>query len=87
MALKTWPVFQALKTGKPITEDDEVAVPEEALDPEAEEAAAAQARLDGWKNRRNPKSKEGDLVPNMQGCLLLQAMVGLPEGNVGVLER
>jgi len=86
MALKTWPIYQSLKTGKPIAEDKEVAVPEEALDPEAEEAAAAAARLDGWKNRRNPKAREGDLSPNMQGCLLLQSMVGLSD-NSTILER
>lgn len=87
MALKTWPVYQSIKTGAPINEEDKMEVPTEVLDPEAEEAAAAAARLEGWKNRRNPKAKEGDLSPNMQGCLLLQSMVGLPDGNVAVLER
>lgn len=79
-------MYQSIKIGKPV-QDDDVQVPEEAVDATAEEAAAAAARLEGWKNRRNPKTKEGDLSPNMQGCLLLQVMVKMAGGNQAVLER
>lgn len=87
MSLKTWPMYQSIKTGDPLAEEDTPEIPEEVLDPEAEAAAAAAARMEGWKTRRNPKAKEGDLSPNMQGCLLLQAMVKLPGSNEVVLER
>ena len=87
MALKTWPTYQSIKTGDPLAEEDTAEIPEEVLDPAAEEAAAAAARVEGWKTRRTPKAKETDLTPNMQGCLLLQAMVKLPGGNEVVLDR
>lgn len=86
MALKTYPTYQSIRTGNPV-EEDHVEIPEEVLDPDAEEAAAAAARLEGWKTRRTAKPKDNDLAPNMQGCLLLQAMVRLPGGNEVVLER
>ena len=86
MALKTYPTFQSIKTGEPV-EEDKLELPEDVLDPEAEEAAAAAARLEGWKSRRTAKPKDNDLAPNMQGCLLLQAMVKLPGVNEVVLER
>ena len=86
MALKTYPTFQSIKTGEPV-EEEKLELPEDVLDPEAEEAAAAAARLEGWKSRRTVKPKENDLAPNMQGCLLLQAMVKIPGVNDVVLER
>ena len=58
----------------------------ETLDPSAEEAAAAAARLEGWRNRRQVKSDD-PLTPNMQGCLLLQAVVGLSGADEVVLQR
>jgi nucleolar protein 9 len=86
MTLKTWPTYQAIKSGKPV-EDEGLELPEEIVDADAEQAAAAAARYEGWKNRRTAKPKETDLAPNMQGCLLLQGMVRLPGGNEIVLER
>jgi nucleolar protein 9 len=72
MVLKTFPTYQALITGTspPVQ-------PADALDPDAEAAA----RMEGWKNRRQPKRDSGGLTPNMQGCLLLQALVKLPSTN------
>ena len=82
MALKTQPMYTSIKEGKPVTDDLEV--PEEALDESAEEQAAAAARQAGWRSRRDPKASA--LSPNMQGCLLLQAMVKMPDNTV-VLDR
>ena len=51
------------------------------------EEAAAAARYSAWQNRRTAKPTDA-LAPNMQGCLLLQSMVGLTGGaNAIVLER
>lgn len=86
MTLKTWPNYQAIKSGNPL-EDDPLDLPEEAVDAGAEEAAAAAARYEGWKNRRTVKAKESDLAPNMQGCLMLQGMVRIPTVNEVVIER
>jgi hypothetical protein len=79
---------QAVLTGQPVEPDaDDEKLPEEAVDTEAEAAAAASARYEGWKNRRDAKPKGDGLEPNMQGCLLLQGTVKLEGGNEVVLER
>ncbi|WVW82368.1 hypothetical protein I302_104375 [Kwoniella bestiolae CBS 10118] len=86
MALKTYPMYQALLTGSSAPEDD--AEPTEDVDKEAEDTAAAYARRSAWENRRNvkPKAGEGEILPNMQGCLILQGMMGMAEVNGIVLE-
>ena len=62
-------------------------MPLEETDTNAEEAAAAAARLEGWKNRRNPRSRDSDLAPNMQGSLLLQAMARIESLSGVVVQR
>ncbi|KAK4689724.1 nucleolar protein 9, partial [Tremellales sp. Uapishka_1] len=85
MTLKTYPMYTSLLTGVPLEEEAE-AIPAELIDADAETAAAAAAGLEAWKNRRKAKPQEGQLAPNMQGCLLLQAMVGLKSVNEIVIE-
>ncbi|OCF41800.1 hypothetical protein I317_04406 [Kwoniella heveanensis CBS 569] len=89
MALKTYPMYQAILTGgaEPV-EDEEAALPSEAVDAEAEASAAAAARLAAWQNRRSvkPKAKEGEVEPNMQGCLILQGMMGMKDVNSTMLD-
>lgn len=68
--------------------DDEDDAEKEHKDLTAEEQAAAAARQAAWANRRTAKPKDSDLAPNIQGCLLLQALIGLPnDANEPVLER
>ncbi|WVR05940.1 hypothetical protein IAU60_002966 [Kwoniella sp. DSM 27419] len=85
MALKTYPMYQAIINGEAEPADEDEAPPAEAIDAEAEASAAAAARLSAWQNRRTAKPKE-DLAPNMQGCLILQGMMGMGEVNGTVLE-
>ncbi|ORX36012.1 armadillo-type protein, partial [Kockovaella imperatae] len=77
MALKTCPAYQAIQAGEAVPEDEILDV-----DQDAEEAAAAAARLEGWKTRRQPKPRQSDLAPNMQGSLLLQGLVKLDQSPV-----
>ncbi|TXT11256.1 hypothetical protein VHUM_02007 [Vanrija humicola] len=84
MALKTYPIYEAIRTGAEVPDDDDN-VPADAVDKDAEAQATAAARRSAWENRRNTRPR-GQLEPNMQGCLLLQALVALPTGNVPVLE-
>ncbi|WVQ97408.1 hypothetical protein IAU59_004521 [Kwoniella sp. CBS 9459] len=88
MALKTYPMYQAIITGaaEPTEEGDDH--PTEGVDAEAEASAAAAARLAVWQNRRSakPKAKEGEVEPNMQGCLILQGMMGMKDVNSAVLD-
>ncbi|WWC86311.1 uncharacterized protein L201_001184 [Kwoniella dendrophila CBS 6074] len=87
MALKTYPMYQAVLTGSSAPEDDEKPSNED-IDKEAEATAAAYARQSAWENRRNakPKAAEGETLPNMQGCLILQGMIGMKDVNEIVLE-
>ncbi|ODO07171.1 hypothetical protein L198_00750 [Cryptococcus wingfieldii CBS 7118] len=41
--------------------------------------------LSAWQNRRTARPKD-DLAPNIQGCLILQAMVGMGQANASVLD-
>ncbi|WVQ62132.1 uncharacterized protein L199_000270 [Kwoniella botswanensis] len=86
MALKTYPMYQALLTGSSAPEDETPAT--EDVDKEAEDTAAAYARRSAWENRRTakPKVAEGEILPNMQGCLILQGMMGMGQVNSIVLE-
>ncbi|WWD09471.1 hypothetical protein V865_007595 [Kwoniella europaea PYCC6329] len=86
MALKTYPMYQALLIGSSAPEDETPAT--EDVDKEAEDTAAAYARRSAWENRRTakPKAAEGEILPNMQGCLILQGMVGMGQVNSIVLE-
>lgn len=84
MALKTFPFYEALRTGADLPDDEEM--PPAAVDNTAEAQAQAAARRSAWENRRTAQPR-GKLDPNMQGCLLLQALVALPEANTVVLER
>ena len=43
--------------------------------------------MEGWKQRRRVKRDDSGLGPNMQGCLLLQALVKLSGANEIVLQR
>lgn len=83
MALKTYPIYEAIRTGAEVPDDEQV--PADAVDKDAEAQATATARRSAWENRRNTRPR-GQLEPNMQGCLLLQALVALPTGNVPVLD-
>jgi hypothetical protein len=79
-------MYQSILSGAPVEADDDE-IPPETIDQDAEQAAAAAARYAAWQNRRNVKPKD-ELGANMQGCLLLQAMLGLMGGaNENVLER
>jgi hypothetical protein len=81
-------MYTAILQGQPIDDTaDEEKLPAEAIDPEAEAAAAQAARYEGWKNRRDTKPKGNGLEPNMQGCLLLQGMVRMESGNQVILDR
>ncbi|KAK8865980.1 hypothetical protein IAR55_001130 [Kwoniella newhampshirensis] len=88
MYLKTYPMYQAILTGAPEEEkEDTNDVPPEAVDKAAEDAAAAAVRLAAWQNRRSAKPKnDGELVPNMQGCLILQGMMGMTAVTSTVLD-
>ncbi|WVQ70861.1 hypothetical protein IAR50_000386 [Cryptococcus sp. DSM 104548] len=85
MTLKTFPMYQALLTGGPLPSDEPAPQAEEGVDDDAEKAAAAAARLSAWQNRRTARPKD-DLAPNIQGCLILQAMVGMGQTNAAVLD-
>lgn len=82
MALKTVPVYEAIKNGEDVPDDADDADREK--DEDAEAAFEAAQRRSAWENRRNAKPR-GALDPNMQGCLLLQALVDMP-GSTPVLE-
>jgi nucleolar protein 9 len=84
MALKTYPFYEALRTGADLPDDE--ATPAAAVDSSAEAKAQAALRRSAWENRRTAQPK-GKLEPNMQGCLLLQALVALPAANEVVLDR
>ena len=80
--------YQVLRLGKEAPEeDDDVDVPSEMVDEDAQEAAAAAARFEGWRNRRKPKIEDSDLAPNMQGSLLLQSMAQMGQTNHAILDR
>ncbi|CAD6571315.1 MAG: Nucleolar protein 9 [Tremellales sp. Tagirdzhanova-0007] len=85
MTLKTFPSYHALLTGAE-TPVEPGGIPAEAVDQDAEDTAAAASRMEGWKNRRRQKRDDSGLGPNMQGCLLLQALVRLPGANEVVLQ-
>lgn len=79
-------MYQAIlageKTTSPEPADENIADD----DVQAEASFAAAARLSAWQNRRSAKPKD-DLAPNMQGCLILQAVVGMEQVNEILLER
>lgn len=83
MVLKTYPVYEALVSGAEIP--DSASESEGERDEDAEAAAAAKARRAAWENRRTRKPR-GNLDPNLQGCLLLQALLDLPTANATVLD-
>ncbi|WVQ85259.1 hypothetical protein IAT38_007424 [Cryptococcus sp. DSM 104549] len=85
MTLKTFPMYTAILTGAPEPDTETPAAAPEDIDAAAEASAAAAARLAAWQNRRQAKPKE-ELGPNMQGCLILQGMVGMGEVNAAVLD-
>lgn len=77
-----------MQNGEAVPNDDEDEAEKQNKDLTAEEQAAAAARQAAWANRRTAKPRDSELAPNMQGCLLLQALVGLTSGaNEPVLER
>ena len=78
--------YKALLAGEDPEPDEGPAYPVDAEDAAAEAAAATAAGIAAWQNRRKPK-QDDVLGANMQGCLLLQAMVGMPKGNETVLDR
>ena len=80
-------VFKAMKAGEEPPAEALGDTPPEGPDENAEEAASAAARLEGWKNRRNPRPRGSDLAPNMQGSLLLQAMAKLESLGSVVVQR
>jgi len=70
---------------------DEEDLPEEVIDKQAEDEAAAAAKVSAWENRRKiPKvTMDGAIVglePKIQGCLLLQSLAQCPEANEVVLQ-
>lgn len=77
MALKTIPMYEAILAG----EDEPSSEAEGDVDAKAEAEADAMARRSAWENRRQRKP-QGALDPNVQGCLLLQALVTLPSTMV-----
>lgn len=78
-------MYKSILTGEPV--DDEPSLPSEIIDEEAEKSAASAAGLLAWQNRRKVRP-EGGLASNMQGCLLLQSMIGLGHGaNEVVIDR
>lgn len=85
MTLKTYPLYEALRTGTDVPDDNDE-MPSAAVDADAEAKARAAAARTAWENRRNAGPR-GKLDPNMQGCLLLQALVGLSASNEVVLDR
>ncbi|WRT64203.1 uncharacterized protein IL334_001132 [Kwoniella shivajii] len=87
MALKTYPMYQSIISGSSAPEEDE-APPPESVDKKAEGAAAAYARRSAWENRRTakPQAADGEILPNMQGCLLLQGMIGMTDVNEAIIE-
>lgn len=78
MALKTVPTYEAIKNGEDVPEEGDEA--EREKDEDAEAAFEAAQRRSAWENRRNAKPR-GALDPNMQGCLLLQALVDMPDST------
>lgn len=81
MTVKTWPVYEALLAGG---EAPDSASDAEDKDESAEAAAAAKARRSAWENRRaRPRNA---LDPALPGCLVLQALVSLPNANTAVLD-
>ena len=86
MALKTFPMYEALRTGADMPADEDDPRPADVVDADAEAQAAADARRHAWENRRNAQPK-GKLEPNMQGCLLLQSLLGLQHANTVILDR
>lgn len=86
MTLNTYPNYQAVLSGEEVPEEENE-LPADAVDQKAEDEATATAKRMAWENRRKPKAAAGDLEPNIQGCLLLQALAQLPVGNEVVLQR
>ncbi|OWZ68417.1 hypothetical protein AYX14_05478 [Cryptococcus neoformans] len=85
MVLKTFPMYQSILTGEKATSPEPAEGNMEDDDVQAEASFAAAARLSAWQNRRSAKPKD-NLAPNMQGCLILQAMVGMEQVNEILLE-
>lgn len=79
-------MYQSILTGEKATSPEPAEGNMEDDDVQAEASFAAAARLSAWQNRRSAKPKD-DLGPNMQGCLILQAMVGMEQVNEILLER
>nr|XP_018267234.1 uncharacterized protein I303_01219 [Kwoniella dejecticola CBS 10117]OBR89392.1 hypothetical protein I303_01219 [Kwoniella dejecticola CBS 10117] len=79
-------MYQAILSGSDAPQETED--PSEEVDKEAEDTAAAYARRSAWENRRTakPKAGEGEVLPNMQGCLILQGMMGMKDVNGVVLD-
>lgn len=82
MALKTVPMYEAIKNGDEVPDDADDA--EREKDEGAEATFEAAQRRSAWENRRSAKPRD-PLAPNMQGCLLLQALVDMP-GSTPVLD-
>lgn len=79
-------MYQSVLAGENATSPEPADGNMEDYDVQAEASFAAAARLSAWQNRRSAKPKD-DLAPNMQGCLILQAMVGMEQVNEILLER
>lgn len=79
-------MYQSILAGEKATSPEPADGNMEDYDVQAEASFAAAARLSAWQNRRSAKPKD-DLAPNMQGCLILQAMVGMEQINEVLLER
>lgn len=79
-------MYQSILAGENATSPEPADGNMEDYDVQAEASFAAAARLSAWQNRRSTKPKD-DLAPNMQGCLILQAMVGMEQVNEISLER
>lgn len=81
--------YNAVITGVEVPKDD-AELPEDAIDQKAEDEAKATAGRIAWEQRRSkPRAGagEGGLLPNMQGCLLLQSLAQLPIANEVILQR
>ncbi|WVN85380.1 uncharacterized protein L203_100525 [Cryptococcus depauperatus CBS 7841] len=85
MTLRTYPIYRLLLTGAPLPTEDPLLESSDNIDVTAEAETAAAARLAAWQNRRQVKHKD-DLTPNIQGCLILQGMVGMENINEAVLD-
>lgn len=79
-------MYQSILAGEKATSPELADGNVEDYDVQAEASFAAAARLSAWQNRRSAKPKD-DLAPNMQGCLILQAMMGMEQINEVLLER